>query len=315
MTVKDIFDLRKQGKTREAYDAIRPMYAGHKGKYTTLCMFWTACDMMKLCISEKQVHEAERIFEALLRIVPNIDDADGKANTALLNLAIRLSCASEKFSMLDFIEKYRPTEKMREEDWLCTAIPGAEHMRASLGQRMMTRAFRELKLKPTIDNALKIMPLLQVLMKRNPNLKANRRAMAKVYVIMNEKEKAKPFYWSILAYHHDSYIYAELAEITDDLPLKAALLGQAIENQRLEQFKSGYRLELAKALWETDKPHAAYELVKHANFRKAKGFALTCEVCDMLRQIDGIALPDDADQRRYYTIMAMQQGVKRKEPR
>ena len=42
MTVKEVFDLRKQGKIEEAYEAIRPMFAVHQGKYTTLCMFWTA---------------------------------------------------------------------------------------------------------------------------------------------------------------------------------------------------------------------------------------------------------------------------------
>ena len=31
MTVKEIFDLRRQGRVEEAYDAIRPLYAAHKG--------------------------------------------------------------------------------------------------------------------------------------------------------------------------------------------------------------------------------------------------------------------------------------------
>lgn len=48
MTVKEVFDLRKQGRIEEAYEAIRPMYAAHKGRYTTLCMFWTAADVFKL---------------------------------------------------------------------------------------------------------------------------------------------------------------------------------------------------------------------------------------------------------------------------
>jgi hypothetical protein len=42
MNVKDIFALRKQGKVEEAYEAIRPIYREHKGKFTTLCMFWVA---------------------------------------------------------------------------------------------------------------------------------------------------------------------------------------------------------------------------------------------------------------------------------
>ena len=48
MKVKEIFDLWKQGRIEEAYEAIRPMYAAHKGRYTTLCMFWTASDVLKL---------------------------------------------------------------------------------------------------------------------------------------------------------------------------------------------------------------------------------------------------------------------------
>ena len=52
MTVKDVFELRKQGKIEEAYEAIRPMYAVHKGKYTTLAMFWTASDILKKRLKE-----------------------------------------------------------------------------------------------------------------------------------------------------------------------------------------------------------------------------------------------------------------------
>ena len=79
MTVQDIFALRKQGNIEEAYDAIRPIYREHKGKYTTLCMFWTAADVFKLRLEQKRVEEAEKIYKALQRLVPSIeDDKDGK---------------------------------------------------------------------------------------------------------------------------------------------------------------------------------------------------------------------------------------------
>lgn len=74
MTVKDIFDLRKQGKIEEAYDAIRPMYAQHKGRYTTLCMFWTAADVFKLRLEQGRTDEAEKIYRALLRLQPRVED-------------------------------------------------------------------------------------------------------------------------------------------------------------------------------------------------------------------------------------------------
>ena len=62
MTVKEVFELRKQGKIEEAYEAIRPMYAVHQGKYTTLCMFWTANDVLKKRIGERRLDEAEKIL-------------------------------------------------------------------------------------------------------------------------------------------------------------------------------------------------------------------------------------------------------------
>ncbi len=79
MTVKDIFDLRKQGKIEEAYDAIRPMYAAHKGRYTTLCMFWVAHDILLKRLREGRIDEARKIYLSLQRLVPTLDDRDGKA--------------------------------------------------------------------------------------------------------------------------------------------------------------------------------------------------------------------------------------------
>lgn len=36
MTVKEIFDLRRQGKIEEAYEAIRPMYAVRTSRKSSL---------------------------------------------------------------------------------------------------------------------------------------------------------------------------------------------------------------------------------------------------------------------------------------
>ena len=87
-TVKDVFDLRKQGRIEEAYEAIRPMYAAHKGKYTTLCMFWTARDIFNKRMAEGRIEEAAKIYKALQRVFPNIDDTEGSA-TAFMQYAAR----------------------------------------------------------------------------------------------------------------------------------------------------------------------------------------------------------------------------------
>jgi len=76
MTTKEIFALRRQGKIEEAYEAIRSIYKEHKGRYTTLCMFWTASDVFKKRLAEGRIKEAEKIYFALKRLVPSIEEKD-----------------------------------------------------------------------------------------------------------------------------------------------------------------------------------------------------------------------------------------------
>lgn len=98
MTVMEIFALRKQGRIEEAYEAIRPLYAAHKGKYTTLCMFWVAADVFKLRLEQKRVEEARKIYEALKRLVPSIeDDKDHKIAGFMHYAEGRLIRESDKF--------------------------------------------------------------------------------------------------------------------------------------------------------------------------------------------------------------------------
>lgn len=91
MTVKEIFELRRQGKIEEAYDAIRPLYAAHKGRYTSLCMFWTAADIFKKRIDEGRTDEAAKIYEALKRVLPYIKDSDPRPDGHPQQAAIKPS--------------------------------------------------------------------------------------------------------------------------------------------------------------------------------------------------------------------------------
>lgn len=82
MTAKDVFELLKQGRIEEAYDAIRPLYATDKGPYTSSAMFWTATDILKKRLSENKIDEAKKIFAALERMLPNVPDKEGKTSKA-----------------------------------------------------------------------------------------------------------------------------------------------------------------------------------------------------------------------------------------
>ena len=322
MTVKEIFDLRKQGKIEEAYEAIRPMYAVHHGKYTTLCMFWTASDILKKRIKEQRFDEAEKIFKALLRILPNIEDKDGRARSSILYAAVTLDKEVSGFCMLDFVAQLK-VEQLGDEDWKTVVTPAVagtpSHPIPSVAQQLLTCAFHELqeqiygdfmtKKEPSshdevLAGSLKIMPLLQEAMRRNPRDKHNQRYMAVVYNVMGEREKAIAIYRQLLQRSHDSYLYAELAELTDEPGPKAALYCQAIMNQRQEKFRTGYRLELARLLMDRDKSRAAYELQKCADTRKALGYRITRNMEQMLLLLKDTTPVTDAEQQEFYKKMA-----------
>lgn len=306
MTVKEVFQLRKQGKIEEAYEAIRPMYAVHQGKYTTLCMFWTASDILKKRIMEQRLDEAEKIFKALLRVFPNIEDKDGRALSSILYEAVTLDKEIKDFSMLDFVSQLK-VERLSDEDWKTITAPAVDgnpsHPIPSVAQQLLTCAFHEIQEDATVDNALKAMPLLQEAMRRYPRNKNCQRYLAVVYRIMGEKDKAIDIYQQLLKHNRDSYLYAELAELIDEPGKKAVLFCQAIQNQRQEKFRMGYRLELARLLMDRDKSKAAYELQKCIATRKAQGFGVTKEMQQMLQQLTGIQPVIDAEQQAFYKKM------------
>ena len=82
MTAKEIFELRKQGRKEEAYEAARALYATDKSPYASLAMFWTAVDMLRMRVGEGRLDEAEKIFLALQRLLPTVPDKDGRVNDA-----------------------------------------------------------------------------------------------------------------------------------------------------------------------------------------------------------------------------------------
>ena len=100
MTVKEIFELRREGKVEEAYNAILPMYRVHHGKYTSLAMFWCAVDMMNLVLGKAvnqneeslaALADAEKIYLSLQRLAPKIYDESGACQQAVRNLGEALN--------------------------------------------------------------------------------------------------------------------------------------------------------------------------------------------------------------------------------
>lgn len=299
MEVRDIFKLRKEGKTEEAYAAIRPMYAIHKGHYTTICMFWVGTDMMQLRYRQRRLEEAYKIFLALLRLYPTMDDTDGHGQSALMRAALVVFDHNPKFSMLDFITKWG-IDKLSEDDWTFGKANG--HVVPSLGMRIVGKVFKEVTGNPTVDMALKAAPILAESLKHSPYNMNNQRYKAIIYKIMGKTDKAINIYRHLIAHHHQSYLYHELAALVQDERQKVALLCRAIATQREQKFTQKMRLELAGLLYATDKPRARYELDRCIAIRKASGFNTTWQMQNLSASLEGIAPVDEKDEKEFYRL-------------
>lgn len=299
MEVRDIFKLRKEGKTEEAYAAIRPMYAIHKGRYTTICMFWVGTDMMQLRYRQRRLEEAYKIFLALLRLYPTMDDTDGRGQSALMRAALVVFDHNPKFSMLDFITKWG-IDKLSEDDWTFGKANG--HVVPSLGMRIVGKVFKEVTGNPTVDMALKAAPILAESLKHSPYNMNNQRYKAIIYKIMGKTDKAINIYRHLIAHHHQSYLYQELAALVQDERQKVALLCRAIATQREQKFTQKMRLELAGLLYATDKPRARYELDRCIAIRKASGFNTTWQMQNLSASLEGIAPVDEKDEKEFYRL-------------
>ena len=306
MTVKEIFEMRKQGRIEEAYDAIRPMYAAHKGFHTTLCMFWTANDVLKKRIGEKRLSEAERILMALLRVLPRLTDEEGTAHMAFLRSSLLLAKAYG-FDVLEVVSKME-VEKLPEDAWEDYEDKNHRPM-PSPALQLLTLAFLHLKREPTVGRALQMMPLLQLAVSRYPEGEDVRRYSAFVYMIMGEPTKAISLYNKILQHRHEPRLYAELADIIDDPCYKAGLLCKAIEHESREAYRTGYRLDLAQLLLGKEDGHAAYELQRCIANRQSQGSPLSSQMLAMQARLQGVSPATEAEQQAFYRKVTSQNHI------
>lgn len=284
MDVRDIFALRKQpGKTLEAYQAISALYAVHHGPHTSTCMFWCTNDLLRQRLQEKNVPEARRLLWQLIHIdIPKWDEG-GRMNRAICRAAFELDKLVPDFNIFFFSLYFGALEN---EDWLPQKINGKRY--PSFGQRVVNRLMRDIADR-TPGEIRVATDLFREALRRQPFDKENLRNLAKMYIALDQKEKAIPIYKNLLRRYSDSYLHREMAAIVNDPTDKTALLCRAIVNQPREDWRAKDHLELAKALISLDRlSHAAYELSQCVAIYQRRGRALTPEIESLQQRLAGV---------------------------
>ena len=160
MTVAEVFELRRQGRYEEAYEAIRPMYAAHKGPHTSLCMFWCARDILKVRVEQGRISEARLIFLAMHHLLPKLDDANGSAHAATISSAIRLARLSPPaIDLFDFVQKYASHDLCPHD--LSPHITDDGTIYEAPAKRLLNCCVELFREAPDADHMICLMPLLQ----------------------------------------------------------------------------------------------------------------------------------------------------------
>lgn len=297
MDARDIFMLLKSGRTEEAYETIRPIYASRKDRLTITAMFWAGVAMMRERYRQRRLEEAYRIFLALERLYPALDDHDKRGQTAMMRAAILVYDHNTAFSMLRFLSRWDIT-RLRDDDWLMPQADGKQL--PSLAMRLMARAFKDVRQQPTREVAMQAAPLLAEALRHSPYNMNNQRYKALIYRIMGKTDKALNIYRHLIARHRLSHLYQEMAEMTTDLRYRTALLATSIATQREQRYATSLRLQLANILFVDDKPRARYELDACIAQRQAAGYALTWEILNLDASLQGVKPVTKQSQREFY---------------
>lgn len=330
-TIQDIFEMRKNGQFEEAYAAVLPMYRDHHGHYTTLCMFWTATDVMRLRIEAGKCVEAEQILASLRNLYPNLQDKEWTAAHTLNRLALLLATKEQElkrmqwvgemvqndvqpeamqFSLLDYMVDFG-VNYLSEEDWQMSEWNG--HPVPSFGVKIISRIFHEVQsdeckvqnaeCKVQSDNKDRLEAALEMVLmglQRAPRNKHLLRYQANLLYRLGETKRAVALYRQLIERSRESYLYSELAAMIEDQQEQAALLSKAIMNQRSEVFAQKDRLTLAALLKELFPRNAAYELQRVVELRDSLGQRPNKTIQGLQQELADVVPVNIGDQREFY---------------
>ena len=295
MEVRDIFTMRKEGKTEEAYQAICEIYAHHHGPHTNLCMFWCSSDMFKKLAKEKNVKEMRRMLGQMVKIYPDIKDDRCEAARAISKAAVAMDREVKDFNLIYFLPWFN---KLTDEDWKPYIVNN--HQVPSLGQQEVNHLMKDIQTRD-IDYINQITDLFRKAMQIAPNYKLNLRHYAQLHIMLGSSANALQTYKKLLSRYKDSYLYAELAELVADDTQKMALYCQAILHQPREEFTTKYHYKLGVLLRKHNlASRAAYEFNRCADIRKRHGLPLTPFMQRLLGQFNGITPVSESDQLALY---------------
>lgn len=257
--------------------------------------FWHANDLLQRRIGENDRGETRRLLGKMVKAYPATDDGDRRASRAISRAALAMDGLAPGFNLAYFVPWF---QRLTDDDWQPEANDG--HLAPSLGQRIVNRLMRNIASR---DAAYirQVTDLFRLALRHQPLYKHNLRHLAQMHAALARRDEAVAIYKGLLRRHHDSYLYGELAQLTDDPAAKTALLCQAVSNQNNGKFRAKYHFELARQLMAQGfLPRAAYELSQCMAIRTRQRQAVTPEMLHIQKSLEGVAPVSPSEEQVLY---------------
>ena len=256
--------------------------------------FWNSYEQFKREMKAGDTNAARHTLYRMTQLYPHITDNDLMGNKAIIHCALALDRIIVNFNLAYFVPY---AMRLADSDW--EGERRAERIVPSLGQRITNRLMSNLRERS--DNYIKaIMPFFRKALQINPSNKDNLRHLAQLYARVALKSQAVKLYKRLLQRYHDSYLYAELADLLPTPQEKIALLTQAIVHQPKEAYRVGYRYRLAQLLQMPEPRRAAYEIRKRIATRTKAGEPIAGDVDRIARLLQDFEPVTEKEQQAFY---------------
>lgn len=261
--------------------------------------FWNDYEQFKQEMKAGDTNAARHTLYRMTQLYPRIIDNDLSGNKAIIHCALALDRVIVNFNLAYFVPY---AMRLADSDWDGERRGG--RVVPSLGQRITNRLMSNLQERP--DNYIKgIMPFFRKALQINPSNKDNLRHLAQLYARVSLKSQAIKLYKRLLQRYHDSYLYAELAELLPTPQEKIALFTQAIVNQPKEAYRVGYRYRLAQLLQMPEPRRAAYEIRKRIAVRQKAHEPIAGDVDRIARLLQDFTPVTEEEQQAFYKEQAV----------
>lgn len=291
----DLIRLRRQGRYEEAFKYVSEIYSKEKNRFTALAFFWASDTLLGCRLKEKNTDEARHLLYGMIKAYPHIDDNELMANRKIVIDALKLDKLIPNFNITYFMPYFF---KLPPRDWN-DGRQAKGYWIPSLGQQVANRLMDRV---PSADNeyVARVLPYFRTALAKNPTNAENLRHLAQLYVRTKLKSEAGKIYIRLLKNSPKSYLYAELAAITDDENLKICMLATAVATQQNQIFTVKWRYQLARLLRETMPERAAYEIRKSMEIRKNGGLFSSSDVERISRMLAEYDAVSEEEEQAFY---------------